>query len=237
MTIPSTPDYFLVQNILGMQSGLAEDVVVNSFIFRNTNQAGSTTSSAEERAAEAVRDFFAVAAVAEGPLAGGRTEPPMQLMSQTINSWTQKVYDLGDPPGGRAPVVFDRTAEMTTRSTGTKYPTEIAIVVSLQTPIIGRRGKGRIYLGPWSSTVADDTTGAATVAEAVRKRLAANAAKLALGNGKDMEWAVWSTTRAKMARVVGGWVDNDFDVQRRRGVSSSHRTKWGTTVPTQPATP
>jgi hypothetical protein len=73
------------------------------------------------------------------------------------------------------------------------------------------------------------------VNESVRKRICAQASRLALGNGQDMEWAVWSTTRSQMARVVGGWVDDDFDTQRRRGLTSSFRTKWGTTVPTQAA--
>lgn len=232
MTIPARADYFLVQNVFGLASGLPEDVVVNSFIFRNQNNAGGLADPAQQRAAEAVRDFFVTLAPAEGTLAGAVSATPVEMMHSGVASWVQKVYDLGLPPGGRPPVVFDRTAEMPIRSGASRLPNEVAIVVSLQTPIIGRRGKGRIYLGPWAQSVAADVPGGSGVSEPTRKRLAAQAARLALGNGKDMEWAVWSTTRAKFARVVGGYVDDDFDTQRRRGLTSNFRTKFGTTVPT-----
>jgi hypothetical protein len=235
MTIPAKADYFLVQNVFGLATGLPEDVIVNTFIFKNQNQAGPLGGNAQERASNAVKAFFIDNAAAEGPFAGAIGNSIMGLMANNVSTWQQKVYDLGLPPGGRPPVVFDLTSQMVPRSQAAKYPSEVAIVLSLQTPIIGRRGKGRVYLGPWTTSVGSDVPGGVGVNESVRKRICAQASRLALGNGQDMEWAVWSTTRSQMARVVGGWVDDDFDTQRRRGLTSSFRTKWGTTVPTQAA--
>lgn len=233
MTIPATTDYFLVQNIFQLGSGLPEDVVVNNFIFRNQNNAGPLqTIPAQTRAAEAVRDFY----VGTAPAIVGQdttTQTIMAALSNAITDWTQKVYDLGLPPGGRVPTVFDRTEEMVARSGGTPIPNECAVVLTLQTAIIGRRGKGRVYLGPWgSSGVLNASPAGPTVAANLRNRIVAQAAKLALGNEKDVEWAVWSTTRSAMERVRGGWCDDAFDTQRRRGVDATTRSQFGQVTPT-----
>lgn len=236
MTIPVTPDHFLVMNIFKGTSGLPEDVFVNNFIFRNTDDSGGLSGAAELRAADAVRDFF----VTNAPAVDGDAVPAETLatyISSVVSGWEQKVYDLGDPPGGRAPTTYDRLAELPSGRTGVSLPPEIAAVLSLQTPIIGKRGKGRIYLGPLRlATVVDSAGEPPTFTPAFVARVRAQAAKLALGNGRDMEWRVWSTTRGETARVIGGSMDNACDVQRRRGIKATFRKTFGTITPTVPPT-
>jgi hypothetical protein len=235
MTIPATADYFLVQNEFQLATLLPEDVIVNTFIFKNQSNPTINPGAAPGRAAQAVFNFFATSPQPEGPLATAGPWNIISMMHNGVVGWRQKVYDLGLPPGGRPPTLFNRTAELPPRSTGVNLPNEVAVVLSLQTPIIGKRGKGRVYLGPWSVSAAAVTVGGSAVTVQLRERIAAQAAVLALGNNNDMEWAVWSTTRQKFARVVGGYVDNAWDTQRRRGLKPSVRTQWGTTTPSQPA--
>lgn len=237
MTIPSTPDFFLAQNVFGLGTGLPTDVAVNSFIFRNDADPLDVGSDINARITASLSDFYA----GQAPAIAGLTAPSAQsilgLLSAEIASWTIKIYDLGDAPGERVPVLVDKTADLAAAGArASALPSEVACVLSLQTPIIGRRGRGRIFLGPLGSMIAVQD-GHPIVPSAQRSRVAANAAKLALGNGHEVEWQVWSGTRALMARVVGGYVDDAPDTQRRRGIKATLRTKWGTTVPTQSPTP
>lgn len=232
MTIPATPDFFAVQNVFQLRSGLPEDVVVNTFIMRNNNVAGNTVGGTpQERAAAAVRDFF-IAAAPELPNSATTGFATLSAaLSQVVNGWTQKVYDLGRPPGGRVPQVFDRTTDLGTLHS-TSLPPELACVLSLQTNVIGRRGKGRLFLGPLGLNVLAATPGTMPVLNNFFiNRVRAQAARLLTGNGQDMGWAVYSPTRNKMADVIGGSVDNAFDVQRRRGTKATARTTFGSTVP------
>lgn len=232
MTIPATTDFFAVQNVFQMRSGLPEDVIVNTFIFRNNNVAGAQLDhTPQQRAADVVRNFFTVAA----PALPNLTPAPgnlLSLMSGIVNGWQQKVYDLGRPPGGRVPQVFDRTAELVGLSTGQALPPELSVVLSLQTNVIGRRGKGRLFLGPFSTNaLAAAADQLPIVNAALKNRILAQAQGLLINNNGDVGWAVWSPTRQKMADVIGGTVDNAWDIQRRRGNKPTARDRFGSTVP------
>lgn len=231
MTIPATTDHFLVQNIFQLQSGLPEDVVVNNFIFRNTSVGGPAESTpAQQRAADAVRNFYNTAAPSL-PNKTANAATLIGLMSKEVVGWQQKVYDLGSPPGGRAPTIFTRTgADFPSRSGTDPLPAEVAAVLTLQTRIIGRRGRGRLFLGPFSSASLSPV--GAQINPSLLFRILAQAAVLMTGNGQGMEWRVYSPTRNAMEAVVGGWADNAWDIQRRRGTKPTSRDGWGTQVGT-----
>jgi hypothetical protein len=234
MTIPATDDYFLVQNIFGLETGLPEDVIVNTFCFRN--DLGSVLpGTPEDRASTAVVNFFKEATTPSGALAGAAAGSIIGIMPNNVTSWSQKVYDLGAPPGGRAPVSYDLTSQMPPRSSAARLPHEVAVCLSLQTPVIGRRGRGRLFLGPFVNAVGENKPGGLAVTEAWRKRFAHQASVLAAGNGVEMQWAIWSTTRSQFENVVGAYVDDAFDTQRRRGTKATVRTQWGQTMGTEAA--
>jgi hypothetical protein len=50
------------------------------------------------------------------------------------------------------------------------------------------------------------------------------AAVNALAGNND--WCVWSVADQIAVPVANGWIDNAFDVQRRRGVDYTSRTLW-----------
>lgn len=237
MTIPAKPDYFLVQNVFHGATGLPHDVFVNSFIFRNTQQ--PSVESAEGRAMDCVKDFYST--VKSGSLdATASVNHIIGLMASYVTRWTQKCYDLGNPPGDRVPIEREYTGtDFPARgSSGTPLPAELSVVLSLQTAYTGPWGRGRLYMGPFNTISADVPAnyGGVSVTKATRDRLALQAGWLALGNGRDMEWCVYSGAKNRMQRVTGGWVDDAWDVQRRRGHEPTMRQNWGTIVPSHSGT-
>jgi hypothetical protein len=46
------------------------------------------------------------------------------------------------------------------------------------------------------------------------------------GTGGNMRWAVWSRVNHAMYEVTGGFIDNEFDTQRRRGEVSTARSTF-----------
>lgn len=88
--------------------------------------------------------------------------------------------------------------------------------------------RGRVYLGPLavptgnSTTGAMDTTFVNTVATAAGGLVDAS-------NAAAWAWIVYSTKRGPNGPhsvVHRGWVDNEFDTQRRRSVDATTRTEW-----------
>lgn len=131
-------------------------------------------------------------------------------------------YDLADPEP-RAPVL-DETFNLGTTGTNTA-PAELAWVVSFEAPQQSgqaqARRRGRFYLGPLSASVMDATTGrfaAAmhdTLGVAVQNLLDASQA------ATTWAWAVYSRANGSAIEVTHAWVDNAYDVQRRRGLSAT----------------
>lgn len=138
-----------------------------------------------------------------------------------------KLYNMDDP-APRAPVrEFEASRAITS---GSSMPPEVAVCCSFQgTKVSGQpqsRRRGRVYLGPLRSSFLG-TTGrpASTLAPAV---VSGALPLLALNVGagiSDMKWVVASTFGGRAA-VDNGWVDNEFDTQRRRGRKFTVRTVW-----------
>jgi hypothetical protein len=88
------------------------------------------------------------------------------------------------------------------------------------------RYRGRIYFGPVVTTAMtqDGTTKRCFVAPTVVTDLKAAAAKLL---ADQPTWGVYSRVDRIIRPVVGGWIDDEFDVQRRRGTTAISRNPWG----------
>ncbi len=122
----------------------------------------------------------------------------------------------------------------------TNYPNEVAICLSLTcTPggsVPVRRRRGRMYVGPvnvgveGSRTVAGEEVPA--VASTVRTTFATACENMATQDDFPfVSWGVWSTVNEALYVITGGFIDNDFDTQRRRQYPASARTTWGTVFP------
>lgn len=115
-----------------------------------------------------------------------------------------------------------------TPPSGNAGPSELAICLSFAgTRIPGQpqpRRRGRVYIGPLDGTLCSSPR----PDPATRTLLTTNAAVL----GDDINaitghiWCVWSEINGFPATIVGGYVDDAWDVQRRRGIAPSTRTTF-----------
>lgn len=112
---------------------------------------------------------------------------------------------------------------------GGKLPDELAIVLSFQgikaagAPQARRRG--RLYLGPLDTAAATDNRPATACLTAIANAATTlKASVIALGG--NSRWSIWSVADQVGVLVDNGWVDNAFDVQRRRGVLPTSRTTF-----------
>lgn len=141
-------------------------------------------------------------------------------------------YDMADPEP-RIPV--SRTWTLANAQTNTDdLPEEVAVCVSFhgEPPITARR-RGRLYLGPFSNrALSGDTAGGGQSPSRPNTGLTSaiaatfNALREEL-TGLGWTWVIRSTVPSvNYVPVVGGWVDNAWDTQRRRGVDPTARTIW-----------
>ena len=157
--------------------------------------------------------------------------PHFDAFYSAINPWLSsyvaetvevRYYDLAD--------LEPRVPEIRTFSKGAAavagqhVPLEATVVLSFhgEPPITGRR-RGRVYIGPLNDDAvsAGDGTNPPRVGSGITTALATAAgAFLDEQNG----WRIRSSVPSEnFVPVVGGWVDNELDTQRRRGVVSTSR--------------
>lgn len=139
-----------------------------------------------------------------------------------------RVFDLSEPgpriPATRPLVIAPNTAALAT------MPTEVAVVMSYRSALISgvvpQRLYNRIYLGGLTSgTLTGGGPAAfATVSTAFRTAIANAAIALEAANTSDVAWIQYSPTDATPRTIAAGFINNEFDTQRRRGVVESART-------------
>lgn len=148
-------------------------------------------------------------------------------VKQTGNNVYFKHYDLADPEP-RAPVLEGPAAISPTALGG--LPPEVALVMSFQAPktsgVPQARRRNRIYL-PFMTSNAGGSDGRpqastlTTVVGAATTLLAASGPTSA-----DWQWMVYSPTDDAIDLVDNGWVDNEWDTQRRRGRKATTRSTF-----------
>lgn len=133
-------------------------------------------------------------------------------------------------PGSPPNYPFDEdTFNLTTAPAGTALPEELSVALSFQgTRQAGfpqARRRGRIYLGTFNTSVFTGNRPATTFTNAMVA--AAQALKGSVtAAGAGFGWVVWSSADGAAVPVNNGWIDNAFDVQRRRGVDPTARTTF-----------
>lgn len=143
-------------------------------------------------------------------------------------------YDLNDP-APRVPF-YEATFNISPPAVQTPLPSEIAVCFSFQAdPTSGvpqARRRGRVFIGPLNADALTLTSGVARVdpdlADILRrcgKRLINNAA------ASGVTWGVFSEVANAFFGVTNGWIDNAFDVQRRRGEATTVRDLFTATIP------
>jgi len=197
-------------------SGLPEDRYVNTFHFSNL----STYSSLVTDAFNVLEDLY---------FNPNTTAPLNEWLSPTLLRDAEfRFYDLSDPEP-RVPTIEPFTLGTAQDADGD--PEECAAVLSFhgEPPVTARR-RGRIYLGPLAQgaiSSADSDTYSHVSQLLVTDMLAAASHALGVSEGNGAGWSIRSTVPSEnFVPIVGGWVDNAIDIQRRRGAEATVRTTW-----------
>lgn len=205
-------------------SGLPEDRFVNSWAFKR--RAGGVGTPTEEAYRDEVftrlKEFYAEPVV---PTHGGQAQRVMDFLStHVLNGAECRLYSLFQPPPREVDI---RPMEFTIPTGTADLPREVAVVASFYSERNLPRRRGRIYLGPLRASVCQMVNNVPVVnpemlgtVTAAMKRLASE------GVGDLMDWGVLSPTDGDIKGVTHGWVDNDFDTQKRRGIKANARVTW-----------
>lgn len=110
-------------------------------------------------------------------------------------------------------------------------PQEVAVCLSMYTSTYFSsatpgRERGRVYVGPLTSLAGTDAGLLAPLRVAPALQVAMTEGIEGVQGGLEAllaSLAVWSRAAGTFHPVVGGWVDNEFDTQRRRGRDSTGR--------------
>jgi hypothetical protein len=220
-------------------SGLPEDVVVNTFHFRTVSDEISATDLDDVDAA--------LTALYTSPVAPSVNSLD-DFISDTINgaSASIKYYDMAAAEP-RVPLRTDPLALSIPAGNG--LPGEVAIVCSFEAlPLSGipqARHRGRIYLGPVKSSTGALDGSEFRVSSGVRDVINAQFKRMrdTMVAHANLNWIVYSAGARDNTDpdipyderplqpplhgvVMRGWTDNAYDTQRRRGPKATARTSW-----------
>jgi hypothetical protein len=121
---------------------------------------------------------------------------------------------------------------------GEGLPEEVALVLSTHgAPPITARRRGRVYFGPLTNGVSTVVDGSNTTPSRPAQASAGQLVQAAVAFGTKMvtdsavigmPWCIRSTVPSEnFVPITGGFVDNAWDTQRRRGPTTTARTLWG----------
>lgn len=218
---------------LNKKSGIPHDAAQNTFAF---NVSGLPPGSVNmDDATAAILDFYNTNVTFAGTT--GRVcqylgdSCSLALLGNTISFYDVTGHLDGSAHG--APLRVD-TWTLAAKG-GDQLPDEVAAAISYHgdygTDVEfapgsrpRARDRGRLYVGPLAlaGVTQDATTGEPILSLAMRATLAGAAQRLK--NVTTVTWSLWSRKKATMVPVTGGWVDNAFDSQRRRGNTATART-------------
>ena len=159
------------------------------------------------------------------------------LGSSLTGAVNVKVYDAGDP---EPRVPLGEAEDLSNTVSATCLPNELAVCLSFSGEEVSgtaqARRRGRIFLGPLPTTAMDSATvGDVGVAATYRSNAISLGQAIATVDGTSgTTFALGVLSRRRMAdgetlhdaftRATRLWVDNAFDVQRKRGKVASVRS-------------
>ena len=145
----------------------------------------------------------------------------------TQNAHQIKYYDMQDPEP-RAPVM-QTSFNLTANPSAPPLPPEVAMCISYQgaqvsgTPQSRRRGRIYVPFFKTTSIAADGRPASGTVTDL---KNAAQSLLTASDTAPTWTWVQYSKVNDGFADVDSGWVDNEWDTQRRRGRAYTSRTTF-----------
>nr|CRY97356.1 hypothetical protein [uncultured prokaryote] len=115
-----------------------------------------------------------------------------------------------------------------TATSGVPMPSEAALCLSFQAGKVSggnqARRRGRVYLGPFSSTYLGGDGRPSSGLITIIKDFGDDLLAASIASDPVFTWQVYSTVNESSVDVTEGWVDNAWDTQRRRGLEPSSRS-------------
>jgi flavin-binding protein dodecin len=210
MADPILPDIHKCQVVFFGVSGLPEDVFINNWYFRNDGIAESPNGAISR----VLNDFYTLA-TPNAVIVGA------QMSTIVKDAFEFRFYDLGQAPPRTRNTIQARNLP---GRASTPYPAEVALVSSFYAGSNVPRRRGRHYLGPLSAGTSGggvDPRPASNILVAIK-----DAAVRVASTTENVSWVQVSQMDQMASVVTGGWVDNAYDTQRRRGTKASTRTSW-----------
>lgn len=218
------------QAILQGVSGLSKDRYINTFHFL---VAGGGTPVAQDYTDVAARVSLFYTTVQSLGFSVGSFISPSVL--RTANSCSVRMYDMGSTHP-RIPTVVPFT--LPAAGVNTALPNEVAVCLSYYA-ILNRVGqRGRVYVGPLSTQALATEVNVPDVLPGLQTTLLDAADGLHTQLTTQPRWVIYSP--AKVARLnkagqtlpaetasalvpTNAWVDDEWDIQRRRGLKARGR--------------
>lgn len=217
---------YRIQIVLPGRTGIPEDQFVNTIYASFPYPA---TDAARAQVANLVAGNLTYA---YSNVAVGQTYSLGQLMSNFIDKTNckVKVYDMADPKP-REPTTLPWSMGGTV---GGNYdlPEEVALCLSIYgAPPVTPRRRGRLYIGPLSATALGGDTGGpqpsrptTEIIQIIRSWGETLMDEMATA---ELTWMIQSTRPSvNYVQVVGGYCDDAWDTQRRRGVDPTVRYRF-----------
>nr|CRY95144.1 hypothetical protein [uncultured prokaryote] len=210
------------QVVFRTATDLPKDRVTNTFYFWNASEGEFPVAA--EVIALLLQEFYET--LWESPYAYGN------WVRLSGGFWIN-FYDMSQPEP-RVPYRVDISGSGFAGG-ASLTPAEVSTVMSFHgAPINGQsqaRRRGRIYIPGINDSMIEQATSGAypTFKAAWLARVNTCAAALQAASGSALVgWNVYSQVAGTYAPVVGGWVDEAPDTQRRRGQSATSRVTWTT---------
>jgi hypothetical protein len=219
-----------------MDTAIPADAATNTWYFEGSPQLGEDQSDMTDKIIADLAQFYADIDQSIFPVQVGAAA-------------TVKCYDMADSEP-RSPIAEGSLP--LTGSTGNALPSEVAVALSFTAQIVSgdvrARKRGRIFLGPLSVNVLDNTGGGVCRPSFSNFGTVADAALALKNRGTDLaQWVIYSPTTHKgrpatpagspavppgtlgdaTANVDKIWLDNAFDVIRSRGIAPTARLNRG----------
>lgn len=211
--------------------GIGADGIVNTFTFNciDDDIAGGLGDELQAR----LEDFYNNGhdtSAAIGTRMGSQ-------VSRTVAP-VLRLYDITahvDGSDAGSPVSVRTMANLPAAADAEMLPTEIAAVLTFHSPYTTdpefgagtrprARDRGRLYLGPWGKNNSVTGTAGRPVPSATLRAIVIDAAKALRDDPSLNRWSVWSRAAARTRSVSDLWIDDAWDVQRRRGEKALTRT-------------
>lgn len=212
--------------VMPYTSNLPEDIAINTFHWD-----AAVPEDAFSNIVTGLREFYNDVHDVGGVAIHEHISP---VVSRATDAVEIRFYDAQNEG---PPLAIDNFS-LNPASTSSSLPLECAVCLSYTAyspPADPRRRRGRIYVGPLTGdTVTFVANQPPVVAQELVEALAAGGTYLtgiSMGAGGGGGWGVYSRVADSIAIITAGWVDNEFDTQRRREKDATARLNWTTVLP------